>query len=71
MPLINRACPECGSVDRVVRDAFASWDVDTQSWVLASVDDNLSCNACGTSAVTPEEIEATEEEEDAGAEGET
>jgi len=44
MPLRIK-CKTCGSED-VVRDAWASWDVDLQKWILADIFDHAFCNAC-------------------------
>ena len=70
MVLMSFACPKCGSVDGVVRDAYASWDVDAQAWVLESVYDSFSCQECGENDITPREFETTEEEEQARIDGE-
>ena len=44
-PKIRIVCEACGS-ERVTRDAWAEWDVDTQDWVLASVYDYAFCHDC-------------------------
>lgn len=39
-------CKDCGS-DDVVADAYASWNVDTQSWEVSGVyDKDNYCNNC-------------------------
>ena len=38
-------CSWCGSAD-VSRDAWASWDIDRQEWVLGAVFDDGFCHAC-------------------------
>jgi hypothetical protein len=38
-------CKYCSS-ENVVRDAWAAWDVQTQSWCLMSVFDFVMCQAC-------------------------
>lgn len=38
-------CYECGS-DNVTSDASASWDVDTQSWILSDVGEGNYCYNC-------------------------
>lgn len=38
-------CSWCGSAD-VSRDAWASWDVGKQAWVLGAVFDDGFCHAC-------------------------
>jgi hypothetical protein len=43
---ITIVCSWCGSAD-VSRDAWASWDVEKQDWVLSAVFDNGFCHACG------------------------
>jgi hypothetical protein len=42
---IRIVCSWCGS-DNVLRDAWASWDVDKQDWVLGAVFDAGFCQAC-------------------------
>lgn len=39
-------CPYCGSED-ILRDAFARWSVDSQSWELSSDCDTADCGECG------------------------
>lgn len=41
----RRVCRHCGSED-VVRDAWASWDVEAQEWVLDQFFDNAYCRSC-------------------------
>lgn len=38
-------CRYCESAD-VVRDAWASWDVEKQEWVLETYFDDAYCNNC-------------------------
>jgi len=38
-------CRTCGS-NRVLRDAWAEWDVEKQDWVLQNVFDNSFCEVC-------------------------
>lgn len=38
-------CATC-KTDDVRRDAFASWDVETQSWELSETYDYSHCNNC-------------------------
>lgn len=38
-------CNACGSQD-VYRDAFASWNTETQQWELVAVYDAATCEAC-------------------------
>jgi hypothetical protein len=42
---VQKVCKTCGS-DNVVIDAWASWDVDSQEWVLENVFDQDFCNDC-------------------------
>lgn len=43
---IKMVCAYCGS-DRVMRDAWAEWDVERQEWVLLTVFDYAHCEDCG------------------------
>ncbi|MCP1468969.1 hypothetical protein J3E64_000640 [Sphingobium sp. OAS761] len=38
-------CHVCGS-DHVVRDAWATWDVQAQLWVLDTLFDHAHCHQC-------------------------
>ena len=38
-------CTICGS-ERIVRDAWASWQTDTQDWVLEEIFDHIFCITC-------------------------
>ncbi len=38
-------CAHCGG-DNVERDAWASWDIDKQEWVLENVFDYAYCQDC-------------------------
>jgi hypothetical protein len=50
-------CSTCGSAN-VRRDAWAAWDVPTQSWQLASVFDAGFCEDCdGEAVVSKVEVE--------------
>lgn len=42
---IEFICATCGS-DHVSRDAWASWDAISQSWVLGAVFDYAHCHQC-------------------------
>ena len=53
---IKMVCPRCGSDDDVVRDAYASWSVQAQDWVLSSTHDAFACNACGADFKDPKEV---------------
>jgi hypothetical protein len=61
MARILIVCSECGSTD-VTRDATASWDFNSQTWELAGVQDQGSCNECGEER-SLEEIEPPEAED--------
>ena len=54
MPKVRLVCSRCKS-DEVVKDAFASWDVEQQTWVLYSYYDATYCNACEESCNLEEE----------------
>jgi len=59
-------CETCGG-DEVLRDAYASWCVETQRWVLDNVFDYAYCRTCDEET-NIEEIawkEPTDDEEDA------
>lgn len=45
MVKVKMVCPTCGS-ENVYCDAWASWDVDTQQWVVADTFDAGWCNEC-------------------------
>lgn len=49
MPKIKIICSKCGG-ENVLRDAYASWDVDAQEWALSSVYDTFRCDDCGHDA---------------------
>jgi hypothetical protein len=42
---IDYACAHCGG-GQVIRDAWAEWDLDRQSWVLSAVFDFAYCLEC-------------------------
>lgn len=46
MPKIKIVCAQCGG-ENVLRDAYASWDVEAQEWVLSSIYDAFTCDDCG------------------------
>ena len=54
MPKVRLVCSRCKS-DEVVKDAFASWDVEQQTWVLRSYYDATYCNTCEESCNLEEE----------------
>lgn len=39
-------CQICGK-NEIVRDAWAEWSMQSQGWILKSVFDHFSCDACG------------------------
>lgn len=57
---VAMVCPSCGDRENVVRDAFASWNEETQEWELLSVYDSFSCNSCGAEFRAPKEEELPE-----------
>jgi hypothetical protein len=57
---IRKVCNNCGGTD-VVRDAWSSWDEDTQEWVLDNVFDYEFCQDC-ESETTITDAPATEDE---------
>lgn len=59
MSKIRMVCPECGDKENVVKDAYASWNIDTQEWVLHSTYESFDCKACGAEEIEPikEDIE--------------
>jgi len=42
---VEKVCKNCGS-DRVLVDAHAEWDVDTQQWELVHTYDHSFCKDC-------------------------
>jgi hypothetical protein len=48
-------CGSCGS-EKVLRDAWAEWDIESQEWVLQNVFDYAFCEACDSETAV-EEIE--------------
>ena len=42
---VEKVCETCGS-DRVLVDAYAEWDVDTQQWELAHTYGYSFCKDC-------------------------
>lgn len=49
MPKISLRCTTCGGVS-VMRDAWAVWDEDQQTWVLGNVFDAAYCETCEADA---------------------
>jgi len=45
-------CPNCNKRD-VVRDAWTSWSMAEQDWLLKATFDHFQCDACGE-AITPQ-----------------
>lgn len=43
-PKLRMVCSYCGS-ERVLRDAYAAWDVRRQKWVLQNVFDAAVCES--------------------------
>ena len=44
MAKIDYVCTKCG--EPVLKDAWASWDTETQQWVLETVFDQAFCSNC-------------------------
>lgn len=51
MAKVKYVCTECGSED-VVSDAWASWDIETQQWVLEDTFDMSYCRSCESESNT-------------------
>lgn len=62
MTKVRMVCRTCGS-ENVLRDAFAEWDVENQSWVLQNVFDDATCDDCGKETRI-DEVPIDEESED-------
>jgi hypothetical protein len=58
---VKLVCPKCGSED-ISRDASAHWSVETQSWEISGVFDDMSCNYCDAEFNEAEEIAVLEEQ---------
>lgn len=57
MPKIRKVCSYCGSTE-VLKDAFAEWSVEEQTWVLHACYDESYCNTCeGSCSLEDEECE--------------
>lgn len=54
MPKIRKVCSYCKSTE-VLKDAFAEWSVEQQTWVLHSYYDATYCNTCEESCNLEEE----------------
>jgi hypothetical protein len=59
MAKINIVCRTCGS-SQVMRDAWAEWVIETQTWELKTVFDQGHCDDCGGEA-SLDEVELTDE----------
>jgi hypothetical protein len=44
-PKVTHKCARCGGTN-VLRDAWAEWDDETQTWVLNNVFDQAYCEDC-------------------------
>lgn len=42
---VKMVCKTCGS-DRVLRDAYAEWDVNLQEWCIKITFDGAFCESC-------------------------
>ena len=57
MKKVVMSCTHCGSTE-VYRDAWAEWDVESQSWVLQDVFDYAYCCRCdGETRIEMKEID--------------
>ena len=56
-----KVCHNCGS-DDIVKDAWASWNVEKQEWELEDFFDDTFCRACAQSYNWADERPVTEEE---------
>jgi len=52
---VKFVCPVCKS-DRILRDAYASWNQETQEWELHDVYDYTACQDCGAGSNHRDEI---------------
>ena len=60
MTKVKKVCSHCGS-ENVAADAWASWDVYKQEWVLYDVFDYEFCKTCeGETTIVDEEIDESE-----------
>jgi hypothetical protein len=44
-PRVEYACERCGSV-AVTRDAWAEWNLESQTWMLSEIFDFAFCHTC-------------------------
>lgn len=56
MPIVLKVCPFCKSKEHMVRDAYLSWDVAQQDWVIWGLRDTFTCNNCMSTAEPDEEV---------------
>lgn len=52
---VKKVCKQCGS-ENVVKDAWASWDIKKQEYVLEDIFDNEFCKDCDRETIIIEEI---------------
>ncbi len=52
---IKMVCARCGG-ENIRKDAYASWDVEAQDWVLHSTYDSNTCEDCGDNDARLEEV---------------
>lgn len=53
---IKFTCPHCGSED-ILKDAWATWDIEKQEWTLHSHYHDYLCNDCEEKFSEPNEEE--------------
>jgi hypothetical protein len=46
MSKVRKVCVRCGS-DAISREAVTRWNVETQSWEVTCVFDDVDCDDCG------------------------
>jgi hypothetical protein len=56
--MVKMICGNCGS-ERVLRDAYAEWDIASQTWILQNVFDDAVCESteCDGKETRIEEVE--------------
>ena len=58
---ITKVCETCGS-DNVYVEAYARWNVDAQSWALATKFDNYYCGDCDDETYCDTETDIVDQE---------
>lgn len=53
---VSKICKKCSS-ENVKKDAWCSWDIDKQEWVIESIFDQEYCDSCeGETIIIDKEI---------------